>query len=498
MKGDDFSRAARAAQTAGALAAEGRSSRRETIYETAFRVQASMKQTRHFVCAVTWLSCFALVGRGTAEQAQKFEVASVRIMQDRDKLPVAQQMFYMSPPGAAQFTVRNVNLGFLIAWAFRTSGSAHPIAKRPAWMDSTYYEITAKPEGDVGLSYDELRPMLQELLQERFHLTYHMDTTRTKGYALVVTNGGPKIAPTKGEAQHAYLMTGRLDAANVPMNIVASLLTHALGQTVVDETNLKGNYDMKLKFAEMDETELNNTNVSGSGGHVLLDFALADGISVPWLAYYLSLPMVAESYPGKVTEACWQAFATLSLILLNPRRIYSVIPEKIPGSDFFWDLVKVADEQHLSIFLLGGFGDTPEVVAKKILAKCPNVKIAGWSNEAPSAMGLVAKIDAASPDILMVAYGPVKQEMWIAQNLHQLNCTLAIGVGGTFDYVAGLKSQPPAWVRAVGFEWLYRLFTQPARAGRIWRATAAARARRSSRESLPHHAPARERRGCYN
>ncbi|MGA3133446.1 MAG: TIGR03435 family protein [Terracidiphilus sp.] len=214
-----------------------------------------MQRVRHFVCVVAWLACFALAGRVAAEQPQKFEVASVRITQDREKLPMAQQMYYMSPSGAAQFTVRNVTLDFLIAWAFKLGGSAHPIARRPAWMDSTYYEVTAKPEGDVGLSYDELRPMVQELLQERFHLTHHAETSKEKGYALVVANGGPKLTPTKGGAQHAYMMTGRLDAANVPMSIAASLLTRALGQTVVDETGLKGNYDMKLKYAEMDATD---------------------------------------------------------------------------------------------------------------------------------------------------------------------------------------------------------------------------------------------------
>jgi uncharacterized protein (TIGR03435 family) len=214
-----------------------------------------MQRVRHFVCVVAWLGCFALAGRAAAAQAQKFEVASVRIMQDREKLPMAQQMFYMSPPGAAQFAVRNATLGLLIAWAFKLSGSVHPIARRPAWMDSTYYEVTAKPEGDVGLSYDELKPMVQELLQERFHLTYHMETTRTKGYALVVAKGGSKLTPTKGEPQHAYMMTGRLDASNEPMFMVAGLLTHALGQTVVDETGLKGSYDMRLKYAEIDATD---------------------------------------------------------------------------------------------------------------------------------------------------------------------------------------------------------------------------------------------------
>ncbi len=214
-----------------------------------------MLRVRHFASVVTWLACFALVGHGVAAQAQKFEVASVRIMQDREKLPMAQQMFYLSPPGAAQFTVRNVSLDFLIGFAFKIGGSTHPITGKPAWMDSTYYEVTAKPEGDVGLSYDELKPMVQELLLERFHLAYHTETMRTKGYALVVAKGGPKLAPTKGAAQHAYIMTGRLDAANVPMSIVAELLAHALGQAVVDETALKGNYDMRLDYAPMDATD---------------------------------------------------------------------------------------------------------------------------------------------------------------------------------------------------------------------------------------------------
>jgi uncharacterized protein (TIGR03435 family) len=214
-----------------------------------------MQRARLFVCVLAWLACFALAGRGAAQQAQKFEVASVRIMQDREKLPTAQQMYYMSPSGAAQFTVRNVTLGYLIGWAFKVGGLAQPITRRPAWMDSTYYEVTAKPEGDVGLSYDELRPLVQGLLQERFHLTYHMETRKAKGYALVVANGGPKLTPTKGAAKHAYLMEGRLDAANAPVSDMAMMLGAPLGQAVVDETGIKGNYDMTLKFAEMDATD---------------------------------------------------------------------------------------------------------------------------------------------------------------------------------------------------------------------------------------------------
>jgi uncharacterized protein (TIGR03435 family) len=122
-------------------------------------------------------------------------------------------------------------------------------------MDSTYYEVAAKPEGDIGLSYEQLRPMMQALLKERFHLTYHTESKSAKGYALVIEKGGSKVTATKGEAQHAYMMTGRLDGANLPMSNVAELLAHAVGQTVMDETALRGNYDVSLKYAPMEATD---------------------------------------------------------------------------------------------------------------------------------------------------------------------------------------------------------------------------------------------------
>jgi uncharacterized protein (TIGR03435 family) len=193
----------------------------------------------------------------TAESARpsKFEVASVRLMQDRDKLPMAQQMFHMSPPGAAEFTMRNANLEVLIGWAFKVGGFEKPITGKPSWMDSTFYEVAAKPEGDAGLSYEQLRPMVQELLKDRFHLAYHLEAGSAKGYALEVAKSGPKLTETKGATQHAYMMSGRLDAADVPMSTVAELVAHALGQTVVDETGLKGNYDVVVKYAPMEATD---------------------------------------------------------------------------------------------------------------------------------------------------------------------------------------------------------------------------------------------------
>jgi N-acetylglucosaminyldiphosphoundecaprenol N-acetyl-beta-D-mannosaminyltransferase len=201
------------------------------------------------------------------------------------------------------------------------------------------------------------------------------------------------------------------------------------------------------------------------------DFSLPDGIAVQWLGYYLGLSLKAKSFYGKVLQAFTQMVYTGADILLRPSKLKTVVPEKISGSEFFWDLCEIANQSNLSIFLLGGFGETAALVSKKILQRYPNVKIAGVSSADPTDQSLVNKINQAKTDILMVAYGPPKQERWIFQNLKDLDVKVAIGLGGTFDYISGKKIRPPQFIREVGLEWLFRLITQPHRYKRILNAT---------------------------
>ena len=199
------------------------------------------------------------------------------------------------------------------------------------------------------------------------------------------------------------------------------------------------------------------------------DLAIPDGITVLWLAHFLALPLKSRRYYCKIFEAFGQLLWSCSQILLAPQKIRDKIPEKIPGSDFFWDLMALADQAGMKVFLLGGFGETPEIVANKIRGKFSKINIVGHSNSGP-AENLVEQINASGAELLAVAYGPVKQEVWIADHIEQLNVKIAIGVGGTFDYIAGKKRQPPRFVRDSGLEWLYRLITQR-RFKRIWIAT---------------------------
>lgn len=200
------------------------------------------------------------------------------------------------------------------------------------------------------------------------------------------------------------------------------------------------------------------------------DFALPDGISILWLAYYFSIPLSAKKYYLKFIEALWQAVCTGLLIPMRSKRLHKIIPDKISGSEFFWDLVDLAYNNNYSVLLLGGFGDTSETTVKKVLKKFPALRIYHCNFEGNDPRS-IEFINQKCPDILMVAYGPVKQERWIAENLAGLNAKVAIGLGGTFDYVAGKKFYAPRWIRQMGLEWMFRLITQPSRIRRIWHGT---------------------------
>jgi len=150
---------------------------------------------------------------------------------------------------------------------------------------------------------------------------------------------------------------------------------------------------------------------------------------------------------------------------------------RITGVDFTWHLCQLAEETDQKIYLLGGLSGVAEKTKAKILKQFPKLKIVGadWGGEfrqlAENTPRIIDDINQKQPDILLVAFGPVIQEKWIAKNLAKMpSVNVAMGVGGTFDYIAGAEKYAPRIIRRLGLEWLYRLFTQPRRARRIFNA----------------------------
>jgi len=116
------------------------------------------------------------------------------------------------------------------------------------------------------------------------------------------------------------------------------------------------------------------------------------------------------------------------------------------------------------VFLLGGEPGVAEIVEEKF----PDSNIVGFSGASYEDSGVVDEINESGAEVLFVAFGAPKQEKWLYRNMFKLNSVrLAFGVGGAFDFIAGKQKRAPKSMRALGLEWLWRLFKQPKRIGRI-------------------------------
>lgn len=201
------------------------------------------------------------------------------------------------------------------------------------------------------------------------------------------------------------------------------------------------------------------------------DIAIPDGVGILWAERFLARPLTLRSHLGKILQAWTQVIITGARILLTPRYLYQRIPEKITGASVFVDLVQVAHKNGKSIYLLGNWGDSAKQTTEILSEQYSGLKVAGFSNKTASDPSVLVDINEAKPDLLFVGFGPIRQERWIKENWDDLPVTIAIGIGGTFDYFSGNQLRPPQWVREIGLEWLFRLITQPKRIPRIYRAT---------------------------
>ena len=130
----------------------------------------------------------------------------------------------------------------------------------------------------------------------------------------------------------------------------------------------------------------------------------------------------------------------------------------------------------LKIYLLGG----AEGVAQGVKDKYPEAQIVGADDGGKLKSGewvleennkVIENINNSGANLLLVAFGQVRQEMWIDKNLPLMpGVKVAIGIGGTFDFLSGQIKRAPKWMRSLGLEWLFRLIKQPSRIGRIWNA----------------------------
>lgn len=151
------------------------------------------------------------------------------------------------------------------------------------------------------------------------------------------------------------------------------------------------------------------------------------------------------------------------------RALGTPLPEKISGSDLTLPLAKRLGARGRSIYFVGGAKGAARKAAQRLTAEC-GVRTAGIEDgridlAAPDA-ALLGRIQAARPDVVLVALGSPKQELWIHRNVAALRPAVLLGVGATLDFLAGHVRRAPPWISKSGLEWAFRLALEPRRLAR--------------------------------
>ena len=154
------------------------------------------------------------------------------------------------------------------------------------------------------------------------------------------------------------------------------------------------------------------------------------------------------------------------------RLIGSRLPEKVSGSDLAVPLMHLAAERGWRVYLLGGGPGVAEE-ARKSLTRDVGAVVVGTDSPVIGPDGTderseqtLERLTAANPDLVLVAFGAPKQELWIDRFAEQLGPAVAMGVGGSLDFITGQVKRAPAWMSGAGLEWLFRLLQEPRR---MWR-----------------------------
>jgi len=151
-------------------------------------------------------------------------------------------------------------------------------------------------------------------------------------------------------------------------------------------------------------------------------------------------------------------------LILAARWLGHPLRGRVTGSDGIYHLAAHSARRGYRPFFLGAAPGVAEIVADRLRALHPGLEVAGTYAGSPRAEEeeeIIARVRAAAPHLLLVAYGVPAEEKWIARNRDRLGVPVMIGVGGAFDFVAGVARRAPRWMRRVGLEWLYRLLREP-------------------------------------
>jgi len=152
-------------------------------------------------------------------------------------------------------------------------------------------------------------------------------------------------------------------------------------------------------------------------------------------------------------------------IIMASKWLNQPLQERITGFDLMNELFRVADEKALKVYLLGAEENVIEAAALKVKELYPGLELVGYNHGYIDIKddALPKSIAELEPDIILTALGFPRQEKWVSKHYALFNKGLFMGVGGSFDVLAGKVNRAPVFWQKMRLEWLYRLIQQPSR-----------------------------------
>ena len=142
------------------------------------------------------------------------------------------------------------------------------------------------------------------------------------------------------------------------------------------------------------------------------------------------------------------------------------VPERVAGFDLYNELLDLSAHKGYKAYFFGGSPGVAEAAKAKAEELYPGVQVVGCHNgyfKDEDVPQIIADINASGADMLFVALGAPKQEKWLVAHRAELNAKILMGIGGSFDVLAGKMERAPKWMQDASLEWAFRLYKQPSR-----------------------------------
>lgn len=168
----------------------------------------------------------------------------------------------------------------------------------------------------------------------------------------------------------------------------------------------------------------------------------------------------------RIVNSCPLINADGASIIWAAKKLGIPLKQRVTGIDLFLNLIELANEKGYKIYLFGAKEEVVTKVKETFENQYPNLQIVGYRNgyfTESEETEIVNNMKKSNADMMFVAISSPKKEYWINKYLDQLNIPFVMGVGGSFDVVAGVTNRAPRWMQNNGLEWLYRFIQEPRR-----------------------------------